>query len=1103
MGTVTTLAEIWVAVHPDTAKTGAELNTKLGKVDTSKAGKKAGDDYSKGFGTGIKSVVGLAAGALAALKVKDFLKESTDGYRAHLKIAAVTNQVIKTTGKAAKVSAGQVGALADAVELKTGVDGDAIQSGANLLLTFTNVRNEVGKGNQIFNRSTALLADMSVALGQDAKGSAIQLGKALNDPVKGVTALSKVGVSFTETQKKQIKSLVAHNNVLGAQKIILAELNKEFGGAAAAAADPADRATVAYHQLQDQIGEGTLPVVNSLALTFADLLAPALSDIATKHGPKVSAFLADLGPKIGATFALLLTGDFNGKIRKALGGLEEDSGYVGGILTVRDSLLSVKGVFDILVAGNFTSRIFGQEEDSKFVDYLFRAHEGLAGVYEVFRLLATGDFRTRIFGFEEDSPFIGFLFSAREELGKLGESVKSADTSELKTQFFSAADSIGKLLPLLGELKGMIPGVSDVIGGSVTALGFLADHTEQVRQILPFVAAGFIAYKAAQAAANVAALLSVPTKIAEVAVNRSLVKSNRELIASRIGDTAASAVNTAATGTNTAAKSAGILTTIRARAVTLAQAAATGIATVATTVASVAMRGLGIAVRFALGPVGLIITGISLLVAGLIYAYTHFEGFRKVVDSVMGFVARVTVGAFKAVVGAVKSAIDWVKGNWPLLLAILTGPIGLATLFIVKHWDAIKDAGRAAFAFVVRKFLDLVGSLISGAAKAFGWVPGIGPKLKDAAAKFEVFKKDVNTKLSGIQDQEITVTAKLNSANINSKNANDRRLAGGGKVDGPGTTTSDSVDARLSRKEWVIKAKSSMKYGDYAMASVNAGTATILPGYAKGGRPGLSVKASLPSANGLAQSLAAEARAIARPVAQKLADELGAGLFGTMAWGKSQAGKPYGWGASGPSSYDCSGFVSALINYAKGRNPYRRLGATGSMPWSDMASGRGNFMVGYFKGNPGHTAATINGVNFESAGGVGVRYGRSARGADSSLFTNQMKVKGFAEGGRPGLEGRRGDLPFDLVDRRGKAFLGKKELAQMGIKTYDGGGRWPSGTLGANLSGKTETVTTGGDTMTVRLSDEDRQLLRDAGARPITLDGRRLDEGLTRETWRY
>jgi uncharacterized phage infection (PIP) family protein YhgE len=75
---------------------------------------------------------------------------------------------------------------------------------------------------------------MSVVLNQDAKQGAIQLGKALNDPIKGITALSRVGVSFTEDQKKQIRAFQEAGDLTKAQAIILKELQTEFGGAAEA-----------------------------------------------------------------------------------------------------------------------------------------------------------------------------------------------------------------------------------------------------------------------------------------------------------------------------------------------------------------------------------------------------------------------------------------------------------------------------------------------------------------------------------------------------------------------------------------------------------------------------------------------------------------------------------------------------------------------------------------------------------------------------------------------------------------------------------------------------------------------------------------------------
>ena len=109
---------------------------------------------------------------------------------------AQTNAVLKSTGGAANVTAKEVSSLAESLMQKSGVDDEAIASGENLLLTFTNIRNEAGKGNDIFNQATGVMLDMSVALGQDMKTSAIQVGKALNDPIKGMTALQRVGVSL-------------------------------------------------------------------------------------------------------------------------------------------------------------------------------------------------------------------------------------------------------------------------------------------------------------------------------------------------------------------------------------------------------------------------------------------------------------------------------------------------------------------------------------------------------------------------------------------------------------------------------------------------------------------------------------------------------------------------------------------------------------------------------------------------------------------------------------------------------------------------------------------------------------------------------------------
>lgn len=225
-----------------------------------------------------KGFVALGAVAGVGGLLKGFIDEAEESR----KIGRLTAQVIKTTGGAAKVTAGQVGDLATAISNKTGIDDEAIQSASNLLLTFTNVRNEVGKGNDVFSQATKIATDMGVALGQEPKAAAIQLGKALNDPIKGVTALSKVGVSFTKQQKDQIKTLVKSGNVLGAQKIILSELGREFGGAAEAAATPSQKLAVTMGNLKEKIGTALLPIVDRLANFMMHKVVPAVERLVTQ-----------------------------------------------------------------------------------------------------------------------------------------------------------------------------------------------------------------------------------------------------------------------------------------------------------------------------------------------------------------------------------------------------------------------------------------------------------------------------------------------------------------------------------------------------------------------------------------------------------------------------------------------------------------------------------------------------------------------------------------------------------------------------------------------------------------------------------------------------
>ena len=166
-------------------------------------------------GAGVGKVFKAAAvgATVLGVGVASFLKGGVDSLVNLEKLSAQTNAVIKSTGGAAGVTADQVSKYADSLEKATGVEAEGIIQGQNMLLTFTNLKNGVGEGNDIFNQATDIMTDMSVAMGTDASKTAVQLGKALNDPIKGISALSKVGVTFTDQQKAQIKAMVEAKKV--------------------------------------------------------------------------------------------------------------------------------------------------------------------------------------------------------------------------------------------------------------------------------------------------------------------------------------------------------------------------------------------------------------------------------------------------------------------------------------------------------------------------------------------------------------------------------------------------------------------------------------------------------------------------------------------------------------------------------------------------------------------------------------------------------------------------------------------------------------------------------------------------------------------------
>lgn len=232
----------------------AKVDARLGQVRLEAKGVK---DELDNAGGGMLSFIGKAAGfAGIQLGVQAVVsgiinlgKESVAEFAQAQGAVAQLEASLNSTSNAAGLTKEELLKISSDLEGKTILDGDNITQAQSVLLGFKNIK----KG--IYEDAVPAIVDMATKLAGGGEVSleaaTLQVGKALENPIQGITALSKAGVSFSEEQKAMIKTLVETGDVAGAQAIILKELGSEFGGSAEAAAKAG---TGPLKQFQVQIG---------------------------------------------------------------------------------------------------------------------------------------------------------------------------------------------------------------------------------------------------------------------------------------------------------------------------------------------------------------------------------------------------------------------------------------------------------------------------------------------------------------------------------------------------------------------------------------------------------------------------------------------------------------------------------------------------------------------------------------------------------------------------------------------------------------------------------------------------------------------------------
>ena len=292
----------------------ASFSRSLKKV-SSEAKKEANEvaKVAKGVALGNLLSQGITGGIGLAVKgftmLKNSIKEWRDAAGVQIKAEKNLTQTIKSTGGAAGLTATEIKEMAAGLQKTTNFGDEVIMQGQAMLLTFTKI------GKDVFPEATEAMLNFAQKFQVEPQQAAIMIGKALNDPIRGIVAMRRVGVSFTEEQEKQIKNFMAQGKQVEAQKVILGELNTEFGGMAKAMASP-------FKQLQNQIGDikevlglaviqlfkaflpmkqalvdmlqDVIPIIVPIVKQIAETIAPVVkiaSGIITKIGPPLQSLL--------------------------------------------------------------------------------------------------------------------------------------------------------------------------------------------------------------------------------------------------------------------------------------------------------------------------------------------------------------------------------------------------------------------------------------------------------------------------------------------------------------------------------------------------------------------------------------------------------------------------------------------------------------------------------------------------------------------------------------------------------------------------------------------------------------------------------------------
>lgn len=290
--------------------------------------------------------------AMGVLSLKAYDEQAKALAQVEAGLVSTGNQVGKTTKELEK--------MAEAMQMNSLFgDEEILKNATAQLLTFTNIAGEQ------FDKTQQIALDLATRLDGDLKSASIMLGKALNDPVANLSALSRAGIQFSNEQKETVKRLVETNKLAEAQNLILKELETQYGGSAEAAAraglGPMKQLQMAIGDLSEEFGK----IIAKYLIPFVDTIKGIVQSL-KELSPETKKIIVVVAGLVAAIGPLIL----------AVGGLTAAFAF----LAANPIVLIITGII-VALAALAAAFIYVRNNTQQFADLFYNIWVNIANQF--------------------------------------------------------------------------------------------------------------------------------------------------------------------------------------------------------------------------------------------------------------------------------------------------------------------------------------------------------------------------------------------------------------------------------------------------------------------------------------------------------------------------------------------------------------------------------------------------------------------------------------------------------------------------------------------------------------------------------------------------